>query len=325
MIRVHILTITGPGVRLAGMPPALGDMRADGHAVFRTDSPREASAFCRWLQPEAVILHWPGLSGRGPDFIRHMRQIRPDCWILAWVGDERQAREAMEAGASGYIAAGAETLPAARPGSYPEEARPHNDPGPHAETAPGPQPGTERPAGPPSPPEAFPGSTVPKPEPRRRDGPAPDRRQKPADAGPPKAGRPELSAASEPDSTAAADGGGEGVPGRTRAGGAEPPGSTMDRGGLTVNFKSRTVMKYGRPLSLTYLEFSLLAYVMARPGTVVTYEELLRRVWGYEHTEDASTVVKACMYRLRKKIGPGPGGRPYIINVRRVGYLFDHF
>lgn len=92
--------------------------------------------------------------------------------------------------------------------------------------------------------------------------------------------------------------------------------------GLRLDFEMRTVKKNDKPISLTYLEFRLLAYMMVRQGRIITYEELLQNVWGYKEPAGAADVVKACIYRLRRKVGMDTEGQHYISNIRKVGYMF---
>ncbi|MEV0272683.1 response regulator transcription factor [Hamadaea sp. NPDC050747] len=77
----------------------------------------------------------------------------------------------------------------------------------------------------------------------------------------------------------------------------------------------RTVTRSGRPVPLTAKEFTLLAYLMARPGRVVSAEELLDHVWD-EAANPFTTTVKTTLGRLRAKLGPPP----IITTIREGGY-----
>ncbi|MFF3085173.1 winged helix-turn-helix domain-containing protein [Streptomyces nojiriensis] len=79
----------------------------------------------------------------------------------------------------------------------------------------------------------------------------------------------------------------------------------------------------GRALDLTYLEFDLLAHLVAHPYTVHTRDALISDVWGYGHIGDGRT-VDVHVARLRRKVGPAYRDR--ISTVRRVGYRYvpDH-
>ncbi len=58
--------------------------------------------------------------------------------------------------------------------------------------------------------------------------------------------------------------------------------SVLRIGDLCVDLTSRTAQAAGRRLTLTGLEFNLLAYLMTRAGQVLTRERLLADVWGYD-------------------------------------------
>ncbi|WP_030723370.1 winged helix-turn-helix domain-containing protein [Streptomyces sp. NRRL F-2580] len=79
----------------------------------------------------------------------------------------------------------------------------------------------------------------------------------------------------------------------------------------------------GRELDLTYLEFDLLAHLVAHPYTVHRRDALISDIWGYGHIGDGRT-VDVHVARLRRKLGPAHRGR--ISTVRRVGYKYvpDH-
>ncbi|GAA2649047.1 winged helix-turn-helix domain-containing protein [Streptomyces spororaveus] len=92
---------------------------------------------------------------------------------------------------------------------------------------------------------------------------------------------------------------------------------------VRVDSARRLVEVDGRELDLTYLEFNLLAHLVAHPYTVHTCEALISDIWGYGHIGDGRT-VDVHVARLRRKLGPAHRGR--ITTVRRVGYQYvpDH-
>lgn len=75
----------------------------------------------------------------------------------------------------------------------------------------------------------------------------------------------------------------------------------------------------GQPLDLTYTEFELLKYLVAHPGRVLTREQLLSEVWGYDYFGGTRT-VDVHIRRLRAKLGPEHDS--WINTVRNVGYRF---
>jgi DNA-binding response OmpR family regulator len=88
-------------------------------------------------------------------------------------------------------------------------------------------------------------------------------------------------------------------------------------GELTLDPSTRAVRLAGRRIDLSAKEFALLHALAEDPTRVLGKQELLRDVWGYLSTGRTRTLdAHAC--RLRKKLGRGP--RPWVVNVRGVGY-----
>ena len=88
---------------------------------------------------------------------------------------------------------------------------------------------------------------------------------------------------------------------------------------VRVDTVQRTAEVGARPLDLTYLEFELLAHLVAHPNRVHTRDQLVTTVWGYGHVGDGRT-VDVHIARLRRKLGAE--FRQAIRTVRRVGYKY---
>lgn len=88
---------------------------------------------------------------------------------------------------------------------------------------------------------------------------------------------------------------------------------------VRIDAVQRTAEVDGRPLDLTYLEFELLAHLVAHPNRVHTRDQLVTTVWGYGHVGDGRT-VDVHVARLRRKLGAQH--RQAIQTVRRVGYKY---
>lgn len=104
---------------------------------------------------------------------------------------------------------------------------------------------------------------------------------------------------------------------------APPPGpapaADPGEGPVRIDSAERTVEVDGRPLDLTYLEFELLAHLVAHPHRVHTRDQLVTTVWGYGHVGDGRT-VDVHVARLRRKLGAEH--RHTIRTIRRVGYKY---
>ncbi|MBC2873850.1 MULTISPECIES: winged helix-turn-helix domain-containing protein [Streptomyces] len=88
---------------------------------------------------------------------------------------------------------------------------------------------------------------------------------------------------------------------------------------VSIDPDQRIARVAGRPLDLTYLEFELLAHLVAHPHRVHTRDQLVTTVWGYGHVGDGRT-VDVHVARLRRKMGVEH--RSSIVTVRRVGYKY---
>jgi DNA-binding response OmpR family regulator len=102
----------------------------------------------------------------------------------------------------------------------------------------------------------------------------------------------------------------------------DPPVPELIRiGDLEFDFKNYQATKQGRSLDLTPREFEILQYLLERKGDVVTRDELLQRVWGYENFPFTRT-IDAHIATLRKKIEEKPDKPSLIVTVHGKGYKF---
>jgi DNA-binding response OmpR family regulator len=90
-------------------------------------------------------------------------------------------------------------------------------------------------------------------------------------------------------------------------------------GDLELRREQGIVLKGGREVSLTKTEFRLLCEFADHAGAVLSREQLLERVWGYEYLGD-SRLVDAHVRRLRVKIEDQPDDPRLIVTVRGLGY-----
>lgn len=100
----------------------------------------------------------------------------------------------------------------------------------------------------------------------------------------------------------------------------QPDSGTIVGGPVVIDEAAYTVTVDHRPLDLTYTEFELLKYLVTHPGRVLTRENLLSEVWGYDYYGGTRT-VDVHIRRLRAKLGPEFEG--CIGTVRNVGYRFS--
>lgn len=96
---------------------------------------------------------------------------------------------------------------------------------------------------------------------------------------------------------------------------ARPTETTvLEAGDVRLDLRSRRATSEGRTVELTAREFALLETFMRHPGQVLTREQLLSHVWGYDF-DPGSNVVDVYVRYLRRKLGEGS-----IETVRGMGY-----
>jgi len=99
---------------------------------------------------------------------------------------------------------------------------------------------------------------------------------------------------------------------------AQASTSTLSGEGIEVDLLTRKVRRGERAVVLSTTEFELLVYLLRHHGQVLSREEILSSVWGYEH-DPATNVVDVYIGYLRRKLG-GPGDPAPIFSIRAVGY-----
>ena len=90
-------------------------------------------------------------------------------------------------------------------------------------------------------------------------------------------------------------------------------------GHLRIDLVGRTVERDGAEIPLTRTEFDLLAELARRPGQVLTRDQLLDHVWGYDYLGD-SRLVDVAIGRLRARVEDDPAAPTLILTVRGTGY-----
>ena len=97
------------------------------------------------------------------------------------------------------------------------------------------------------------------------------------------------------------------------------PSEPYAAGDLSIRYAERRVTLAGHPVKLTATEYALLYELAVHAGRVLTYDVLLRRVWGPERTGEP-WLVREVVQRLRRKLGDDAGNPTYIFTQPRVGY-----
>jgi DNA-binding response OmpR family regulator len=96
-------------------------------------------------------------------------------------------------------------------------------------------------------------------------------------------------------------------------------GHVLRLGPLEIHPEEETVARDGVPVHLTRTEFGLLIELVAARGRVVSREDLLRRVWGYDYFGD-TRLLDVHIRRLRRKVERDPDAPECVLTVRGRGY-----
>ena len=92
-------------------------------------------------------------------------------------------------------------------------------------------------------------------------------------------------------------------------------------GEIDIDFRTHQAHRAGERIDFTAREFDLLRYLVAHTGQVVTREQILNQVWGYEESPTTRTIDNF-VAKLRQKIETAPHEPEHILTVHGAGYKF---
>lgn len=108
-----------------------------------------------------------------------------------------------------------------------------------------------------------------------------------------------------------------------RAGPSGAAGAERVRfGDVTVDFARAEVLRAGEPVEVSAKEFGLLRYLIERPGRVISRDELLTEVWGYDDATPTTRTVDVHIAWLRQKLEPQPRKPRFFRTIHGLGYKF---
>ncbi|HSQ39708.1 MAG TPA: response regulator transcription factor, partial [Anaerolineales bacterium] len=93
---------------------------------------------------------------------------------------------------------------------------------------------------------------------------------------------------------------------------------------LKIDFDRREIWLEGKLIKLRPTEYRLLFHLVQNAGWVVSHDQLLQKVWGYEY-RDEPHYVRLYINYLRQKLEKDPAAPKYILTERGVGYRFVDF
>ncbi len=95
--------------------------------------------------------------------------------------------------------------------------------------------------------------------------------------------------------------------------------SVVTFGAVRVDLANRSVVRAGKPIHLTQIEYRLLSVLASNSGKVITHRQLLRDVWGPSHVEQ-SHYLRIYMAQLRHKLEDDPARPRHLLTETGVGY-----
>lgn len=108
---------------------------------------------------------------------------------------------------------------------------------------------------------------------------------------------------------------------RTEAARGAPSGVIDVDGRLKIDFDRREVWLEGELVKLRPTEYRLLYHLVQNAGWVISHDQILAKVWGYEY-RDEPHYVRLYVNYLRQKLEADPSNPKYILTERGVGYRF---
>ena len=91
---------------------------------------------------------------------------------------------------------------------------------------------------------------------------------------------------------------------------------------LTIDYSDRSVTVSGHPVKLSATEYKLLLDLSISAGRVLTHDQILQRVWGWEYSGDVD-LLRSTVKNLRRKLGDDANDPRYIFTEPRVGYRME--
>lgn len=99
----------------------------------------------------------------------------------------------------------------------------------------------------------------------------------------------------------------------------DEPTSKIGSGEFSLNLKSRSLTKSGKPVELTQVEFQIMEHFMRNPNVAMERVEILKQVWGENFFGDVK-IVDVNIRRLRMKIEDDPSSPRHILTIWGFGY-----
>jgi DNA-binding response OmpR family regulator len=95
----------------------------------------------------------------------------------------------------------------------------------------------------------------------------------------------------------------------------------VHRGDLEIDLSRKRVILRGKDVKLTTTEYYIISYLAANAGRIITFSQLLEKVWGDENYYDDSHLLSVNITRIRHKLGDDPFNPKYVKTMIGIGYM----
>lgn len=106
---------------------------------------------------------------------------------------------------------------------------------------------------------------------------------------------------------------------RSQAGNMQQAKPVYSRDGLTIDFDKRLVTLNGEDIHLTQIEYKLVSLLARNAGKVLTYDSILKDIWG-PYADTDNQILRVNMANIRRKLEKNPAEPHYIFTEIGVGY-----
>jgi two-component system KDP operon response regulator KdpE len=104
-----------------------------------------------------------------------------------------------------------------------------------------------------------------------------------------------------------------------RANVSQQQSAVYSRDGLEIDFERRSVILEGQPIHLTQIEYKLVSLLAQNAGKVLTYDYILKEIWG-PFADTDNQILRVNMANIRRKLETNPAEPHYIYTEIGVGY-----
>lgn len=100
-------------------------------------------------------------------------------------------------------------------------------------------------------------------------------------------------------------------------------GEKVQFGSVEIDMERLQVIRDGKPIGLTPIEFRLIRYLVEHPNQPISRSAIIQALWGYESDIGSERTIDVHIRHLRKKLEEDPANPRWIKTIRGTGYMFQ--